>query len=567
MNNYILGIWDGHDSGAAVIKDNKILVAINEERLTRRKLEIKFPQKSIQACLEYLHLTPRDIEAVAVSTSDFSKTLARLFPSTKEEYYLIRRRKKAPGRLTNLKKMVKYKITETGSNAATQYVSRKCLQAALSNLGFEKYTIALVDHHLCHATAAAFCSGFDPCLVLTVDGIGDALSGSISTLRQGKLSRLSALSGRHSLGIFFEHVTNLMNMRELEDEGKVMALANYAYPVPDAENPLLDLLTIHGMEVTSRYSTLKMYDELKKYLWKFPSEQFAYMAQRTIEVKVCELVKNSIKATGLKKIALAGGIFSNIKLNMHIRLMPEVEACYIFPHMGDGGLALGAALSLNYDLHSVASYQLHDIYLGLEFTDDAILAAIQSSGFTFRHCENIEEEAAKLLAAGQIVFWFQGRMEYGPRSLGNRSILALPNSSRIKDILNLRLKMRVWYQPFCPSMLEDEARVLLENYDGTPNHFMTMGYMVKDEKRRDVEGVTGIDGSCRPQMVTEQEPRYQKLLREVKKLTGSGVLLNTSFNIHGEPLVCSPHDALATLQKTGNEYMVMGNYLISAHAR
>ncbi|MEI6127111.1 MAG: carbamoyltransferase C-terminal domain-containing protein [Pseudomonadota bacterium] len=565
MNNYILGVWDGHDSGAAVIKDNTILVAINEERVTRRKLEIKFPEKSIQACLEFLHLSPRDIEAVAVSTSDFSKTLGRLFPSTKEEYYLIRRRKKAPGRLIDLKKKAKYKITETGSSALTKYLSTRYVRAALGAIGFENCRINLVDHHLCHAAAAAFCSGFNECLVVTIDGIGDALSGSISTLRQGALSRVAALSGRYSLGIFFEHVTNLMNMRELEDEGKVMALANYAYPVPDAENPLLDLITINGLEIKSPCSSLSMYGELKKNLWKYPSEQFAYMAQRTIEVKVCELVRNSIKATGLKKIAFAGGIFSNIKLNMHIRLMPEVEACYIFPHMGDGGLALGAALSLNHDLHKISAYPLHDIYLGREYADKEILAALQASGFSFRHCENIEAEAAKLIAAGQIVFWFQGRMEYGPRSLGNRSILALPNSAKIKDILNLRLKMRVWYQPFCPSMLEEDAREILENYDGRPNHFMTMGYMVKESKRRAVEGVTGIDGSCRPQMVTEQEPRYQKLLREIKKLTGAGILLNTSFNIHGEPLVCSPQDALATLKKTGNEYLVMGNYLISAH--
>jgi carbamoyltransferase len=156
-------------------------------------------------------------------------------------------------------------------------------------------------------------------------------------------------------------------------------------------------------------------------------------------------------------------------------------------------------------------------------------------------------------------------MEYGPRALGNRSILALPNSKRIRDLLNLRLKMRVWYQPFCPTMLEEEAPRYLEDYDA-PNRFMTMGYMVRDERRDEVEGVISVDGSCRPQMVDGSSTRYGKLLGALKALTGRGVLLNTSFNLHGEPLVCSPQDAIDTLKRTGNEYLVMGNYLVRGKA-
>lgn len=564
MSKHILGIWDGHDSGAALIEGNSVIAAINEERLSRRKLEVRFPEKSIQACLDAACLNPRDIDTIAISTSDFAKTIARILPYTKEEYYLIRRRKKTPGRFTALKKMAKYKITEIGYNDATRYISKRCLQTSLNKLGFTNYRIELIDHHLCHAATAAFYSGYDTCLVMTLDGIGDGLSGTISTCIHGTLTRIASLAGCHSLGIFFEHVTNLMNMRELEDEGKVMAIANYAYPVPDDENPMLDFVKVEGMELRCMYSTLRMYDELKKILWKYPSEQFAYMAQKTLEVKICELVRNCVSATGQKKVALAGGIFSNIKLNMHLSLLPEIQDCFIFPHMGDGGLALGAASMLNYKRNGITSYPLQNVYWGPEYSDDEILADVQGSGVTYRYCEHIEEEAAKLIAAGHIVFWFQGRMEYGPRALGNRSILALPNSARIKDILNLRLKMRVWYQPFCPSMLHEEAFEHLDHFNGAPNHFMTMGYMVKEDKRRNMEGVIGIDGSCRPQMVTSNEPRYEKLLQAIKKLTGTGILLNTSFNVHGDPLVCSPQDALATLKKTGNDYMIMGNYLLSA---
>lgn len=558
---YILGIWDGHDSGAAIIEENQILVALNEERLTRRKLEIHFPEQSIKECLNYLNLTPADITQVAVSTYDFSKTLARIFPYTKEEYYLIRRRKKVPGKISNLKKRAKYKLTECGPSHLTKRISEMCVRKSLNRLGFNNYQVHLVDHHLCHAAAAAFCSGFVDCLVITIDGIGDALSGTFSTFSQGKLSRNSVISGKHSLGIFFEHVTNLMNMRELEDEGKVMALANYAYPISDAENPLLDFIKVDGLKVECTYSTLKMYNELKKILWRYPSEQFAYMAQRTIEVKILELVKNGLSATGFKKVALAGGVFSNIKVNMLIRTLPEMEGCFIFPHMGDGGLALGAALAANYDLNGISSYPLDAVFLGLGYSEELIKSALDASGLEYRYCENIEEETARLISEGYIVFWFQGRMEYGPRALGHRSILALPNSKRIRDLLNLRLKMRVWYQPFCPTMLEEDAQLLLEEYD-SPNRFMTMGYMVKDDKRDEVEGVISVDGSCRPQILQGNESQYGRLLTSVKRFTGRGVVLNTSFNIHGEPLVCSPEDAIDTLKRTRNDYLVMGNYLV-----
>ena len=562
MADYILGVWDGHDSGAALIKGDKVLAAINEERLTRRKLEIRFPEHSIQTCLRMAGISPSDIKTVAVSTSDFAKTLGRIAPSTKEAYYLIRRRKKTPGLLSTMKKQAKYRITEIGSSPLSRFVSTYCVNAELGRLGFRNHATLLVDHHLCHAASAAYWCGFDSCLVLTVDGIGDGLSGSVSRLDNGRLTRLANISGRDSLGIFFEHVTNLMNMRELEDEGKVMAIANYAYPIPDAENPMLDLVAVNGMQVRSRYGSLRMYGELKKLLWKFPSEQFAYMAQRTLEVKVCELARNCQRQTGLRRLALAGGVFSNIKLNMQIRLLPEVDACCVFPHMGDGGLALGAAFHVNNDVNGIAAYTASDVYWGLSYTDDEIRAALQQSGCSWTTHDDIAQTAAQLIADGNIVFWLQGGMEYGPRALGRRSILALPNSSRIKDLLNLRLKMRVWYQPFCPSMLAEEAPGLLENNDGLINRFMTMGYMVKEQRRRDMEGVIGIDGSCRPQFVTDNEPLFQHLLQELKKLTGTGVVLNTSFNVHGDPLVCSPQDALDTLRKTSNDYLVMGKYLV-----
>ena len=294
----VLGIWDGHDAGAALIDDGEVVFAVNEERFTRRKLEIGFPEKSIGACLDWAGVGPGEIGHIGASTSDFSKTLTRIFPGLREEYYQIRRRKKHPGRRSNFGKKAKYKLTEFPPTALTRFLSRRLLKGRLERFGFRGSRLHLLDHHLCHA-AAARCSGFDRALAVTLDGLGDGLSGTISILENGELTRIAALPARHSFGIFFEHVTNLMNMRELEDEGKVMALANYAYPVDDAENPLLAMLTVEGTSVRCAYPTLALHRELGRILWRFPSEQFAYMAQRTLEVKVTELIENALREHGL----------------------------------------------------------------------------------------------------------------------------------------------------------------------------------------------------------------------------------------------------------------------------
>jgi len=559
---YILGIWDGHDSGAALLEGDKILFAINEERLTRRKLEIAFPEKAIEACLRFTNLSPQDIHQIGISTYDFAKTLARIFPSFKEEYYLIRRRKKTPKGFTYLKKKTKYKLTEYAPNRLYRFISEKCLRNKLKQLGFKDFQLHFLNHHLCHAASAAFCSGYDQCLVLTIDGIGDALSGTISTYRDKKLNLISSISGKDSLGIFFEHVTNLMNMRELEDEGKVMALANYAYPIDDNENPLMEFFHIEGINIKAKYSTLQMYNRLKKILWKYPSEQFAYMAQRLLEVKIVELVENAVKQTELNKVALSGGVFSNIIVNMRIMDHPLIEECYVFPHMGDGGLALGAAMLANYEINNISFYNLSNLFFGSEYTEDEIKNTLEQHKLQFKYVKDIWKEAAKLITQGNIVLWFQGRMEVGPRALGARSILALPDSEKIKDKLNLSLKKRVWYQPFCPTMLHEDATYFLQNYNSKPNRYMTMGYTVKEELRDKMKGVISIDGACRPQILDNNEIAYEKLLYEIKNVTGYGVILNTSFNIHGDPIVCSPEDAVETLIKSKADYLAIGNYIV-----
>lgn len=569
---HTLGIWDGHDAGAALLKNNKVIFAIQEERLSRRKLEVGFPWRSIDLCLSSAGLSPKDVKNIGVSTTDPAKTLTRIFPGLKEEYYLLRRRKKTPGTLDPLKKRFKYWFTELKPNAISGNLSRIYLDRQLKALGFQNYNLHLIDHHESHAQTAARCSGFEEAVILTLDGVGDGLAGSIWRYENTRLHILAKMPAQSSLGIFFEHVTNLMNMRELEDEGKVMALANYAYPVADQDNPMMKLLEAKGLQLVSRYRSWAMYKELKKILWRYPSEQFAFMAQRTLEKNVVKLAREAVRVAGTKNMALAGGIFSNIKLNKLIAKQQEVEKVFVFPNMGDGGLALGAALAADcLDVRQqsspgkLQSYKLPDLYLGPQYSRENIVAALKKFGLSGRLIDNKTTVAADLLLKGEIILWFQGRLEYGPRSLGNRSILARPDDKEIKNKLNLLQKKRVWYQPFCPSMLEEDAKLLLDlagRHDVAQNRYMTTAFRVHRQYLNIMAGVINIDGTCRPHLVKDENPAFRELLLHIKQKLGIGVVLNTSFNIHGEPVVCTPDDALNMFIRTDIRYLFLEDFLV-----
>jgi carbamoyltransferase len=558
---FVLGIWDGHDSGAALIKGDAVVFAVNEERLSRRKLEVGFPNLSIKACIVGAGLTPKDITLVSCSTADVAKTLTRLFPFMKERHYQLRRRKVKPP-LLEIQKQFKFLMTTMGAGPLSKSLSSSKIREELGKRGLEGSELHIVDHHAAHAACAAFCSPFDDALIITLDGLGDGLSGSISIFEGGKLSRIASLSARDSLGVFFEQVTYLLNMRELEDEGKVMALSDYCFEIPAKDNLMHDFFEVYGLGIKAKYPPMVMFRKLSEIVWKQPWEMTSRMAQDVLETNVLALYRNAIAKTGKHNVAWAGGIASNIKLNMKIRHLEGVENWFVFPHMGDGGLAMGAALLTNYEKFGISRIRFPDVYFGQGFTEDQMKEALEIENIAYTHVENIEAKVAELLNREKVVLWFQGRGEFGPRALGDRSILAPAHSLRCKEDLNLFLKRRNWFQPFCPSMLKEDAPVLINDYDGKPSQFMTMAYVAKDEVLEKVAAVIGKDGSLRPQIVEDENPKYRKVIEEVKKLTGFGIILNTSFNRHGEPLVNSPADALRTFKTTGCEYLVMGNYLI-----
>ncbi|HKB10850.1 MAG TPA: carbamoyltransferase C-terminal domain-containing protein [Vicinamibacterales bacterium] len=563
----VLGIWDGHDSGAALLQDGRLCFAVNEERLTRRKLEIRFPSRSIDACLSHAGLDPASVDVVAVSTSDPAKTLARWWPWSKEQYYAVRRRQTRPGPLSSLTRRAKYTVTEWRSRPLLEWCSRAALRGPLARHGLSRANLRLVDHHAAHAAAAACASGFGRCAVVTIDGVGDGLSSTIAIYDNGRFERVAASPARASLGIFFEHVTNLLNMRELEDEGKVMALADYAAPIADADNPLLSCVRVRDGVIEVTPSGFALRDALADVQWRFPNEQFAYLAQRVVEQTCIALARDAVRLTGLRRVALAGGVISNVRATRRVRMMPEIDEVYVFPHMGDGGLAVGAAALAAIDAGAPVDLRLGGLDLGPGYSTAEIAAALRRAGLDADPDDRLPARVAEALEDGRVVMWFDGRMEYGPRALGHRSVLARPDRPDVRDRLNLALKRRVWYQPFCPSMLESEASRVLTDWSGGRNRAMTMAYDVSPCWQPRLAGVISTNGTCRPQVVDDAAPgAFAEVLREARARWGLGVVLNTSFNIHGEPMVCSPDDAVDVFLRAGADALAIGPFFVERSA-
>ena len=478
---------------------------------------------------------------------------------------LLRRQapEEPPGPLAGLTRLAKYRITEWPPEPASRALSRLAIRRHLAEEGLVNADLRLVDHHEAHAAAAAWASGLSPCAVVTIDGVGDGLSATISAFRDGRLERVAVSPARHSLGVFFEHVTNLLNMRELEDEGKVMALADYAAPIADEDNPLLPLVRVRDGVIETARAGHALKRTLAGIHWRYSNEQFAYLSQRVVEHTCVGLARDAVRLTGLHRVALAGGVVSNVKATRRVRLLPEVEDVYVFPHMGDGGLALGAAVVAASQAREPIDLDLSRLDLGHGYDARVIEESLWAAGFAAEPVPDLASRVADLLAEGQIVMWFQGRMEYGPRALGHRSVLARPDRRDLRDRLNLALKRRVWYQPFCPSLLDSEGSRIFSDWTGGRNRSMTMAYEVSPCYRDRMAGVTSVDGTCRPQFVPDSETsEYAELLRQAGQRWSVAAVLNTSFNIHGEPLVCSPDEAIDVFQRSGADALAIGPFLV-----
>ena len=570
----VIGVWDGHDAGAALVIDGRVVLALNEERLSGRKLDVGLPVRAFAA----LRAAAGNLRvAYAPTTSDPAKTLTRVFPSMKENYYKLRRRLTPPGPLHNLKQRAKYSLTQLPTNDFFRSWARRSFASALAVPASD---IFLVDHHAAHAASAAYWPTWNgDATIVTLDGIGDGESGSVWSWSESKsaLTPLLSIPGSASLGLFFEHVTNELQMRPLEDEGKVMALATYAAEIPLEANVFLGWFSLttdaRGLPVLRcSIPPTQMARAVARIVWCTPREAVSRMAQQTLEQLVPRFFQLLATATGCGNFGYAGGVASNIKVNRLIRTTPGIERLEVCPAMGDGGLALGAALATWHRVTGRRPEPFDDFRLGTDRGDLGVNAEkfARESGAQLHRPADIAVAAAERIAAGEIVMWAQGRMELGARALGARSIVARADSVAARDDLNLRLKRRVWYQPFCPSILHSEAPSLLADYRGDRdlNRHMTMGFLTTSRGRTALAGAVGPDGSCRPQMVAANpaEPWY-RLLENVRALTGTGAVINTSLNMHGKPMSDTAAGVVEAWLESGVEHLALGSALLTKKSR
>ncbi len=579
----ILGLIIGHDGSAALIKDGKVVAAMHEERLSRIKKDISFPREAIKECLRIGKLKPEDIDAVAVAGARDTASRAQL------EFIYHRKR---IGKVRGVASRTALKLG--APSAADQY-----LRAALSELGIDA-PIRRYNHHRCHAASGYYTAGLKDPLVITLDGAGDTYAGTVSIINNGKLSQLHTVAITDSPGMFYSGVTKHLGLRPLRHEGKVTGLA--AYGNPDTYHEALkrilwyehggrDLVSKEFREIERRipkavmdfafdlargqdtqlsYRANAMRRVFERILPEVRSvkqdrkiaEDIAAAAQRILEQAVVAFAEYWLKETGKREIILAGGIFGNVKLNQRIHELPQVDHIVVHPAMGDEGLGVGAAL-LDHALQTGSKpYRINDVYFGPSYTDEEMLAAAKRHGVKLTRMRSPAKEIASLLADGKVIGHFNGRMEYGPRALGNRTILALPTDASINDWLNKRLR-RTEYMPFAPIILED---ALPKCYAGTPGakftaQFMTITFDVKPPWPKKAPAVSHIDNTARPQAVTKKtNARAHAILTELKKKTGLPLCINTSFNMHEEPIVCSPDDALRAFKAGSVDVLVLGSY-------
>lgn len=570
----ILGIGDHVSAGSAIVRDGKVISAINDERIVREKMVFGMPRESIKAQLDMHGLTPKDVDGIAIATerqhfypeytdfkdgwfglerSFFKKTLFDVasqlsryrnqLPFLQDAYYLVRQPAFAK--------------------------RRKGLTDIFRNeLGFD-CPITFYDHHFCHATSAYYTSGMRNATVVTVDGGGDGRSGKIYKAEDGKFQELTSISTYDSLGAFYSYITQICGFKAGRHEGKITGLAAYGEPVyiPQLKEMLrYEKGNLTNVAHTFFWSSLDKLEELLPA--DFSHRDIAASVQDYSEELVTDMVKYWIKETGYGDVAMAGGVFANVKINQRVHEVDGVDSVFIHPGMTDEGVPLGAAFAMYYEA-SGAKYDpgfeaMPHVYLGPDYTDEEIGKELAKQGVEATlHEDGAEPEIARLLSESAVVARFNGRMEYGPRALGNRTILYRPDDPSVNLWMNDALK-RTEFMPFAPIVMTEHAEKCFQNIKGATNaaRFMTITFDCTEWMAEVAPGVVHIDNTARPQLVSERDnPSMHKILQEYEKLSGLPCLINTSFNMHEEPIVCTPSDAIRAFKLGNIDYLAIGNWI------
>jgi carbamoyltransferase len=573
----ILGITDGQTSGAALVADGKIIAAINEERLTRLKQARGFPRASIRAVLQMTGLTLNDIAAVAVAQTnmEFRNEIAgwngwfEERQDVEDSHNLFFNVASKFGSLAN----------KIPASKKLYYVMRKPIyeerRRRIREIMQDEFAISapvrFYDHHYTHAASAYYTSGFDEALVITMDGGGDGCSSHVYTGKNGRLETLSKIDSYDSLGNYYAYVTAICGYKAKRHEGKITGLAAHGNPIYyDLLNSLIacsEGRTVNKGEVLFGSALKKIRNMIGE---DFKKEDLAASIQKLSEDLCREYVGYWVDKTGSRRVAVAGGVFANVRINQELHKLDGVEDIFIHPGMSDEGLAVGAAMAAwaalahEKGIAATPATPLKDVYLGYEFSEREIEAALRKAGHQYQYHSDIEQEIAALLAAGHVVARFNGRLEYGPRALGNRSILYQPTDPTVNDWLNKNL-VRTEFMPFAPSTMAEHAGQCFADLNGAKNaaRFMTVTFDCTEWMKKHCGGVVHKDGTARPQLVREEDnPSYYRILEAFYKLTGLPSVINTSFNMHEEPIVCTPADAIRAFEQGHLDYLALGNFLL-----
>jgi carbamoyltransferase len=598
---HILGISAFyHDSAAALINDQDILAAAQEERFTRRKHDPSFPSNAVRYCLEHAGLSVNDLDAVVF----YDKPLIK-FERLLETYYAF-----APKGLKSFTSAMPVWIKE--KLMLKKLITDKL--AEIDGLDEKKLKLLFPEHHLSHAASAFYPSPYEESAILTIDGVGEWATASICHGKGKDISILCELQFPHSVGLLYSAFTYYLGFKVNSGEYKLMGLAPYGSPESENVSRYIELIKTHLVHIEEKgsvwlnqeyfdYATgLKMVNENKwERLFGFPARKpeadltqehcdLALAIQRITEEIVFSMASEAQRLTGSRNLCLAGGVALNCVANGKILKSGMFDNFWIQPAAGDAGGALGAAycayhIFFGKDRHTNGGKDwMKGSYLGPSFAADEMKRAVKKYKAEYQHIDDFDllcNQVSQLIAEGNAVGWFQGRMEWGPRALGNRSILGDARNPEMQKKLNLKIKFREGFRPFAPSVLIEEAEKYFDITEASPYMLLIADLIAERRKalpagyhsfywkdklyylRSDVPAITHIDFSARLQTVhKETNPRYWDLINRFKEQTGYGVIVNTSFNVRGEPIVCTPEDAYKCFMRTEMDYLVMDNLLL-----
>ena len=547
-----LGInYGSHDSAAAIARDGEILFATAEERLSRKKHDGGFPLLAIKACLAHAGAKLVDLDEVAFGWQSASATRS----ADMRNFF------------TDAHPMGWWGVLRAQSVGRIEEYQRDGERLFRRHVGQPKNGFKRIDHHYAHALSAYPVSGFDEATVVVIDGRGAWEATSIWRGKGSELRLVEMIRWPNSVGLFYAQFTWWLGFERFQDEWKVMGLAPYGGPGVDlggfirvsdghysVNAPLLldDLSRIEKVLGPARKADEPL---------SVRHRDVAWAVQDACERAELAVIKRAVSLTGSRNLCLAGGVALNSKANGLMLSEKLVDRIFIQPAATDDGVAIGAALAAPVSV-GLRCEEMMNAYLGLQSEPDQIEAVLRTYKLSYEKLDDPAERAAELLTEGKLIGWYQGREEFGPRALGNRSILADPRDVRNRDRVNNAVKFREDWRPFAPSVLEEAGASLFENYHTTP--FMTLTFQVKPEKKAAIAAAVHVDGSARAQSVTrDQNERYYDLIKNFAAKTGVPAVLNTSFNLKGEPIVNSPFDAIRTFYTSGLDALILDRYLIA----